>query len=325
MKAVVVHAPGGIDALCVEAVPGPSPGAGQVLIETAFAGCNWADIQVRRGRYPHPYDFPVIPGLEVSGTILGLGAGVDHVAVGDRVTGLPNMGGYAEQCVVDAPLVTKLPDTVALDVGAAFPVQALTAYHMLYSVCDLKQDDVVLVHAAGGGVGLLVIQLAVKAGARVIGTVGTEGKEQKALQYGAERVVNLNQEDFVAVAKEMTNGRGVDLVIDSLGAETLDRSFDAVKTLGHVINIGEAQGKPFGNIRDRLFPTSSAFTRFSISHVMPIPELWQPGMDFVLDALADGWLDIPIVQSIPIDDVGDMHRQLEGRHVAGKLLLAVAN
>jgi len=325
MKAVVVHSPGGIDALAIEEVPDPTLGAGQVLIETAFAGCNWADTQVRSGIYPHAYDFPVIPGLEVSGIVIGLGAGVDHVAVGDRVTALPNMGGYAEQCVVDAPLVTKLPDTVGLDVGAAFPVQALTAYHMLYTVYTLKRNDVVLVHAAGGGVGLLVIQMAVKAGARVIGTVGTEGKEMKALAYGAERIVNLNQEDFVAVVSQMTDGRGVDLVIDSLGDETLDRSFDAIKVLGHVINIGEAQGKPFDNIRDRVLPTSSAFTRFSISNVMPDPVLWQRGMGFVLNTLAENWLDIPIVQRIPLDDVRDMHRQIEGRHVAGKLLLAVAN
>lgn len=324
MRAVVVHSPGGIDALMIEEVPDPMPGHGQVLIETAFAGCNWADTQVRSGIYPHPYDFPVIPGLEVSGTVLGLGADVDHVAVGDRVTALPNMGGYAEKCVADAALVTKLPDTVGLDVGAAFPVQALTAFHMLHTVHDLKQDDVILVHAAGGGVGLLVIQMAVKAGARVIGTVGTEGKEKKALQYGAERILNLKQEDFVAVVNRITRDRGVDLVIDSLGGETLDRSFDAVKVLGHVINIGEAQGKPFDNIRDRVLLTSSSFTRFSISHVMPNALLWQRGMDFVLNALAANWLEIPIVQSIPFDNVRDMHRQIEGRQVAGKLLLAIA-
>ena len=323
MRAVIVHSPGGIDALVLEEVPDPKPSQGEVLIKIAFAGCNWADTQVRSGIYPHPYNFSVIPGLEVSGTVLGLGAGVDHLAVDDRVTALPNMGGYAEKCVADASLVAKLPDTIGLDVGAAFPVQALTAFHMLHTIYNLKKNDVVLVHAAGGGVGLLVIQMAVKAGARVIGTVGTEGKEKKALQCGAERIGNLHQEDFVAVVNRMTYDRGVDLVIDSLGGETLDRSFDAVKILGHVINIGEAQGKPFGNIRDRVLLTSSSFTRFSISHVMPNALLWQRGMDFVLEALADNWLDIPIVQKFPFDDVCDMHRQIEGRQVAGKLLLAI--
>ena len=153
----------------------------------------------------------MIPGMEISGHVVGLGAGVEHLSVGDRVTALSNMGGYAERCVADGTLVTKLPDSVPLDVAAAFPVQALTAYHMLYTIYKLKINDVVLVHAAGGGVGLMVIQMAVKAGARVIGTVGTAGKENKALQYGAERIVNLNQADFVAVVNQLTNDRGVDL------------------------------------------------------------------------------------------------------------------
>jgi NADPH2:quinone reductase len=325
MRAIVVEAPGAIEALVIQNVPDPKPAQGQVLIEISYAGCNWADTQVRSGIYPHPVDFPVVPGFEISGTVIGLGEGVTSVKPGDRVTAIPSMGGYAEKCVVDEALVTPIPDEVGLDVAAAFPIQALTAYHMLYTVHNLKKDDVVLVHAAGGGVGLLVIQMAVHAGCRVIGTVGTPGKEIKALEYGAERVINLNKEDFVAVVREMTDGRGVDLVIDSLGAETLDRSFDAVRVLGHVINIGEAQGKPFDNIRDRVLPTSSSFTRFSISHTMPDPALWKKGMDFTLSALADGWLDIPIVRAIPFEDVQEMHRQLESRLVAGKLLLAMPN
>ncbi len=323
MRAVNVRAAGGLFALVIEDMPDPVAGDGDVLIETAFAGCNWADTQVRSGIYPQPYSFPVVPGLEVSGTVLAAGAGVDHVAAGDRVTALTNMGGYAEKCVAAGAMVTRLPDEVGLDVGAAFPIQALTAYHMLHTVVALKEGDVVLVHAAGGGVGLQVIQLAVKAGARVIGTVGTRGKEVKALEYGAERVVNLKEEDFVAVAMERTAGRGVDLVIDSLGDKTLDRSFDAVRILGHVINIGEAQGKPFDNIRDRVLPRSCAFTRFSISHVMPDPVLWRRGMDYVLNALVEGWLDVPIVETFPLDNVRDMHRRIESRQAAGKLLLAL--
>ncbi len=323
MKAVVVESPGAIDALVIQHVADPELAPGQVLIEIAYAGCNWADTQIRSGIYPHPVDFPVVPGFEVSGTVIGLGDGVTSFQPGDRVTAIPALGGYAEKCVVDEAMVTKIPPEVGLDVAAAFPIQALTAYHMLYTVYDLKKDDVVLVHAAGGGVGLLVIQMAVHAGCRVIGTVGTPGKEAKALKYGAEQVINLNNEDFVEVVKEMTDGRGVDLVIDSLGAETLDRSFDAVRILGHVINIGEAQGKPFDNIRDRILPSSSSFTRFSISHAMTDPALWKKGMDFTLTALTEGWLEIPIVGSIPFDNVRDMHRQIESRQVAGKLLLAM--
>ncbi len=323
MRAVVVNGPGGIDALEVSDVPEPTPGKGEVRIETAFCGCNWADTQVRSGIYPHTIEYPVIPGFEVSGTVAELGAGVEGITVGDRVLTITE-GGYAEQCVAPVGMVTRLPAGISLDVAAAFPIQSLTAYHMLHTIYQLQKDEVVLVHAAGGGVGLQVVQLAVKAEARVIGTVGTKGKERKALEYGAEAVANLNEEDFVAVVLERTGGRGVDLAIDSLGASTLDKTFDAVRLLGHVINIGEAEGKPYDNIRDRLLPRSQTFTRLHVGHIMPDPVLWPRGMDYALQAILDGWLDIPIVDRIPLENVRDMHERLEGRKVSGKLLLSMA-
>lgn len=322
MRAIVVDQPGGIEALVVRDAPEPRPGPGEVLIETAYCGCNWADLQRRQGTYPHAVSYPHIMGREVSGTVAGLGAGVGDLAVGDRVIAIPSSGGYAERCVAPAGLVTRLPDAVAFDVGAAFQIQALTAYHMLHTVYATKPGNTVLLHAAAGGVGLFAIQLAVRAGARVIGTVGTAGKEAKALEAGAARVVNLNQADFVAVALEMTAGEGVDLALDSLGAATLDRTFDAVRALGHIINIGEAEGTPYANLRERLLPRSQSFTRFSLGNVMERPDLWRGGLDYVLAALEDGWLDVSIVDRIPFADVAEAHRRLESRQVAGKLLLS---
>jgi len=324
MRAVIVNEPGGFDALHVEDVPDPRPGEGEVLVEAAFAGCNWADTQVRSGIYPHAIEYPVTPGFEVSGTVAEVGAGVEGISVGDRVVAITDTGGYAEKAKTIAPLVTVLPENVPLDTAAAFPIQALTGYHMLHTVYQVKAGDVVLVHAAGGGVGLQTIQLAVHAGARVIGTVGTRGKEKKALEYGAERVVNLGEEDFVAAVMEATGGRGADLAVDSLGASTLDKTFDAVRLLGHVINIGEAEGKPYDNIRDRVLPRSQTFTRLHVGHVMPDPVLWKKGMDYVVNAVSDGWLDIPIVDRIPLDNVREMHERFEARGVSGKLLLAIA-
>ena len=274
------------------------------------------------GTYPHPITYPHIMGREVSGTVLALGDGTGGLAVGDRVIAIPSTGGYTERCVASAALVTKLPAAIPLDVGVAFQVQALTAHHMLHTVHATGAGEVVLIHAAGGGVGLAATQLAVRAGATVIGTVGTPGKEAAPLRYGAGRVVNLGREDFVAVAREMTAGVGVDLAIDSLGAATLDRTFDAVRTLGHIINIGEAEGTPFPNIRERILPRSQTFTRFSLGHVMERPELWESGMCATLAALADGSLEIPIVARFPLEAVAEMHRRLESRHVAGKLLLS---
>ena len=323
MRAVVVDAPGGFDALVVREVPDPQPGAGQVLIEVAYAGCNWADTQVRGGIYPYQPEMPITPGFEVSGTVKATGEGVSDFSPGDKVVAITAFGGYAQKCVADAAMVCKLPDGVSLDVGAAFQIQALTAYHMLHTIFKLKKDDVVLVHAAGGGVGLLAIQLAARVGARVIGTVGTRGKEVKALAAGAEYVVNNKDEDFVEVVMERTGGRGVDLVLDSLGASVLDRSFDAVRMLGTVINIGEAEGKPYDNIRDRVLPKSASFCRFSITHVMGDERVWQRGLDYCIKGLQEGWLNVPVVGTIPIDNVRDMHRQMESRQVSGKLLLSM--
>lgn len=323
MRAAVVDQPGGLNALVVREVPEPDPGPGEVLIETAFCGCNWADIQRRQGTYPHPVSYPHIMGREVSGTALALGDGVEGLEAGERVIAiLPGSGGYAERCTAPVELVTRLPEDIALDVGAAFQVQALTAYHMLHTVYGIAAGDTVLVHAASGGVGLFTTQLARTAGASVIGTVGTPGKEAKALEYGAACVVNLKQDDFVSVALEMTGGKGVDLAIDSLGAETLDRTFDAVRALGHIINIGEAEGTPYPNIRERVLLRSQSFTRFSLQHAMEPPDLWARGMQAVLGAIAEGSLDVPIVDRFPLDKVAEMHRLLESRQVAGKLLLS---
>jgi len=325
MRAVVVDQPGGIETLVAREVPEPEAGPDEVLIETAYCGCNWADLQRRQGTYPHPVDYPHIMGREVSGTVVALGANASDLAVGDRVIAIPSSGGYAERCIAPARLVSRLPDAVPFDIGAAFQVQALTAYHMLHTVHATEPGETVLLHAAAGGVGLFAIQLAVRAGATVMGTVGTKGKEAKALDYGAARVVNLLEDDFVAAAREMTNGEGVDLAIDSLGAATLDRTFDAVRALGHIINIGEAEGTPYPNIRERMLPRSQTFTRFSLGNVMDRPDLWVRGIDYVLAALENGWLDVPIVDCIPFENAAEAHRRLESRQVTGKLLLSFAN
>ena len=155
MKAVVIHATGGPEQLTLADMPDPVPGPGEVLLDVAYAGCNWADTQVRIGIYPHPMTYPMILGFEVSGTVAALGPGVGGVTVGDRVAVFPDKGGaYAEKCVASAAGLIKLPDKVGLDVGAAFPIQALTAYHMLFTVYKLRRGDTVLVNAVGGGVGL---------------------------------------------------------------------------------------------------------------------------------------------------------------------------
>ena len=323
MKAVVIHDKGGPDQLVLAEMPDPVPGPGEVVIDVAYAGCNWADTQVRQGIYPHPMVYPLVMGFEVSGTVSKLGPGVTNVKVGDRVATFPEKGGgYAEKCVAGAAGLIKLPGNVPLDVGAAFPITALTAYHMLHTVHGrLKPGSTVLVSAIGGGVGLAVTQLAVHAGVKVIGTTGTAGKEKRPLDYGASRVINYATEDFEKAVLDFTGGKGVDLAIDSYGASMLDRVFGMVRPLGHIISIGEAEGQPFKNIRERILPRSQTFTRLHLGHVDQSSPEWDAGVAHCLKGLSEGWLKVPIEGVFPLAQAADMHRRLEGRQVAGKLLL----
>jgi NADPH2:quinone reductase len=209
-----------------------------------------------------------------------------------------------------------------LDLGAGFPITALTAYHLLFTIHGrLKPGSTVLVSAIGGGVGLSVTQLAVHAGVKVIGTTGTAGKEKRPLELGASRVINYATEDFENAVLEATGGKGVDLSIDSYGASMLDRLFAVTRMLGHVISIGEAEGQPFKNIRERILPRSQTFTRFHLGHVDQSSAEWDAGVAHCLKGLAEGWLTVPIEGVFPLAQAADMHRRLEGRHVSGKLLL----
>ncbi len=324
MKAVLVMQPGGLEQLQVADVVAPVTAPGWVVIDVAYCGLNWADRMIRIGTYPHPFTYPVIPGLEVAGVVRAVGAGVTRVKPGDRVAGFNEKGGgYAEQALVHEDWVIKLPDWMDFKVAASWQIQGLTAYHMLHTVGRLQAGQWVLVHAIGGGVGLFCTQLAVHAGAQVLGTVGTPGKDRLPLHYGAARVVVAGQQDFEAAALELTGGRGVDLVIDSLGARTLDRSFNVVRKMGHVISIGEAEGLPYQNIRERLLPRSLTFTRLHLGHVDPHGQAWADGIAHVLHGIQDGWLQVPVQQIYPMAAASEMHAHIESRQLSGKLLLEV--
>lgn len=325
MRAIVLKAPGGDPGdMVVEDVAEPAAGPGEVVVAVAYGGCNFADTMMRSGTYPHPKGYPIGAGLEFSGHVTALGPGVSGVAVGDRVTTFnESAGGFAERCAVPAARLIKLPDAIALDVGAAFNIQAMTAWSMLHVVSETKPGDVVLIHAIGGGVGLYLTQLAVRAGAPVIGTVGTAGKEARALEYGAAKVINRNDEDFVPAVLDFTEGRGVDKILDSTGATILDRSFGCIRNLGHVVSIGEAEGKPLANLWERLVRGSLTFTRFHLGHSQFGSPAWRDGVAVVVGAIADGSLQVPIEQTFPFEQCAAMYDRLESRQVSGKLLLEV--
>ena len=267
MRAIIIEAPGAKHNLTVGEAPRPIPGPGEALIDVAYCGCNFADTMIVSGTYPHPKGYPIVGGLEVSGRIAAVGAGVSGPKVGDRVAAfLEEAGGFADQCVAPVERLIPIPPGMALDVAAAFPIQGLTAWHLLHNVSVTRPGDVILIHAVGGGVGLFATQLAARAGATIIGTVGTKGKEPRALEFGAAKVVNREDEDFVEVATRFTNGKGVDKVLDSTGASILDRSFATIRKLGHVVSFGEAEGRPFPNLWERLVAKSLTFTRFHLGH-----------------------------------------------------------
>ena len=324
MRAILITAPGVGNNLSIVEVQEPSPGPGQVLIDVAYGGCNFADTMIAKGTYPHPKGYPIVAGLEISGRIAALGPGVDGVAVGDRVAAFSEeAGGFAERCVAPAERLVPIPDAMSLEVAATFPIQALTAWHMLHNVSVTRPGDVILLHAIGGGLGLFATQLAVQAGAIVIGTVGTRAKEKRALECGAALVVNRQDEDFVAAVMAFTRGKGVDKLIDSTGASILDRSFACIRKLGHVVSYGEAEGRPLPNLWERLVAKSLTFTRFPLGHVDFGSDKWRRSLDEVVGGIAERRLKVHIEAVFPFEQAGEMLDRLSSRQVSGKLILAV--
>lgn len=325
MRAILLGQPGDAPGvLCVADVPTPAAKPGELVVAVARSGCNFADTMMWRGTYPHPKRYPLVPGFEIAGTIAAVGEGVAGFAPGDRVAGYPDAGGgFAEFCSVPAAGAFRLPASVSFEVAAAFLIQGQTAWHLLHTASTIRPDEVVLIHAIGGGVGLYLTQLAVQAGAVVVGTIGTTGKERRALAYGAKLVVNRTESDFVREVGQFLNGRGVDKIYDSTGATILDRSFALLRPLGHVISYGEAEGRPLSNLWDRLVEKSATFTRFHLGHVDFASRAWHDGLRATLAAVVDGTLRVPIERIFPFEEVEQMYRCLESRKVSGKLLLAV--
>lgn len=324
MRALVLSGPGDIDRFELEELATPEPGADEVRIAVRYAGVNWGDIQKRQGIYPDPIAYPAVIGLEVSGHVEAMGAAVRGLRVGQRVaaiTGPKMLGGYADRCIVPQDYAIALPDGIPLDLAAAMPAAAITAWHLLHSAHRLRRGETILVQAIGGGVGLMLTQIARLKGATVIGTVGSAGKAERPLSFGAHHVIDRSEKDFVAEAMRLTKGRGVDLVIDSLGAEILERSFDALRPFGRVINIGEAAGYPHFDIRAKLYERSTSLAGFEFLHAGPGSPAWRRGIKAILAYLADGRLRMPIEAILPLAEAGKAHKLLESRKVSGKLLL----
>ncbi|MEM6663324.1 MAG: zinc-binding dehydrogenase [Pseudomonadota bacterium] len=325
MRAVVLEKPDGRpESVVVREVPSPTPGPGEVLVKIQFAGLNYADLMMRSGIYPHPKGYPLVAGLEMAGTVESVGDKVDTLWVGERVAAFSeDAGAFAEACAVPEERLVRIPDGVSLDTGAAFYVQGLTAWNLLHGVSETKAGDAILIHAIGGGVGLYLTQIAKAAGARVIGTVGTAGKDARALDYGADIVVNRGEKDFVEIALQATDGCGVDKVVDSTGASILDRSFDAIRPLGHVVSYGEAEGKPYPNLWEKLVVKSLTFTRMHLGHLDYRSATWAKGVREVMSGIESGSIRVPVEGIYQLNQVNEMFDALASRKTAGKLLLQI--
>jgi len=323
MKAIHVLKPGGPDALQVVDVPVPQPGPHQVLVKIAFAGVNFIDVYFRTGLYKS--DVPITLGNEGAGTVEAVGEGVTGFAQGDRVAYAMARGSYAEYAVVPEGVLAKVPAVVELKTAAAAMLQGMTAHYLTHSTYPLKSGDTCLVHAAAGGAGGLIVQMARSLGARVLGTVSTEEKAKIARAHGADEVILYTQEDFQAAVKRITGGRGVDVVYDSVGATTFDKSLDSLRPRGMMVLFGQSSGPvpPFDpnilNAKGSLFLTRPSLA----AHLLTREELeWRAS--YVLGEIASGALKLRIDHVYPLAEAASAHRDLEARRTSGKVLLSVS-
>jgi NADPH2:quinone reductase len=303
-----------------EDVPLPAPGPGQARVKVDAAGVNFIDVYQRTGLYK--LTLPFSPGMEAAGVVDATGEGVTNVSPGDRVAYAMNLGSYAEYAIVRAWQLVKVPEKVGLDVAAAAMLQGMTAHYLMLSTFPLQRDQTALVHAAAGGVGLLMMQIGKMIGATVIGTVSTASKADLARGAGASHVILYEQADFEAEVKKITGGRGVDVVFDSVGRATYEGSLNCLRPRGMLVLFGQSSG-PVPPLDPGILATRGSLfmTRPTLAHYTSTPEelAWRAGD--ILRWIDQGKLHVRIDRTYPLNEAGHAHRALESRATAGKVLL----
>lgn len=321
MRAIQVTETGGPEVLRLAELPDPAPGPGQLFVELAAAGVNYIDTYFRSGAYPIP--LPFIPGSEGAGTVIAVGPGTGGIAVGDRVAWATSLGSYADLAVVPAEQALPVPDGVDIETAAGSLLQGMTAHYLTVSVHPVQPGDTVLVHAAAGGMGQLLTQLATARGGRVIGTVSTLKKERLAREAGAADVIRYTEIDDVAgEVRRLTGGQGVAAVYDGVGASTFDASLASLRPRGMLALYGAASGRVPPVDPMRLNSAGSVFlTRPMLAHYVATRDelTWRAGE--VFDAILDGSLRISIGGRYPLAEARRAHQDLQGRRTTGKLLL----
>lgn len=320
MKAILVHTPGGPEQLRLDDIAVPTPAAGQALVKIHKSGVNFIDIYFRSGLYKAEPPFSI--GMEGAGVVEAVGEGVDDVAIGDRVAYAMQRGSYAEYAVVPSWQLVKMPQGLDYSQGAAAMLQGMTAHYLTHSTWPLKPGDTCLVHAAAGGAGLLIVQMAKMRGATVIGTTSTAAKAEKAREAGADHMILYTETDFAVETRKLTGGRGVDVVYDSVGASTFEQSLDSLRPRGLMVSFGNASGPVPPVAPLTLNNKGSLFlTRPTLAHHCANRDelLWRAGD--VLGWIDDGKLKLHIEKTYALSEAAQAQIDLASRKTTGKLLL----
>src|SRR5437870_10132917 len=320
MKAIRVHTPGGPEALRYEEIERAAPGPSQVLVKIEAAGVNFIDIYQRTGHYKVP--LPVTLGQEAAGTVSAVGPGVAEPKVGERVAYASLLGAYAEYAVVPADRVVVLPDGVSTKQGAAVMLQGMTAHYLATTTYPLKSGDACLAHAAAGGVGLLLCQIAKLRGARVLGTVSTREKAALARGAGADEVILYTEQDFEAEVKRLTSGVGLQVIYDSVGKTTFEKGLNCLARRGMMVLYGQSSG-PVGLFDPQVLNQKGSLflTRPTIAHYIATRAELLARAGEVLGWIQRGMVKVRIDRELPLGQAAEAHRLLEARQTTGKVLL----
>jgi NADPH:quinone reductase len=320
MKAIQVQKTGGPEVLTLVDLPIPKPKPNEAVVKIAAAGVNFIDVYFREGRYPAA--LPFVDGQEAGGTVTEVGSDVKSVKPGDRVAYTGVMGAYAEYAAAPADRLVQVPHSITDQQAAAAMLQGMTAHYLVHSAYPLKRGETALIHAAAGGVGLLLVQMAKALGAHVIATVGSEEKAKLARKASADDVIIYTQQDFEAETKRFTGGKGVHVVYDGVGKTTFDQGLNVLRPRGYMVLFGGASGPvpPLDPIK--LTQKGSLFlTRPSLAQYIATREELEQRANDVLNMIADGKLELHIAHIYKLDHAQQAHRDLEGRKTTGKLLL----
>src|SRR5258708_29938397 len=320
MKVIRVLEYGNADKLIYDDAPIPEPGSGQVRVKIEAIGVNFVEIYHRSGLYQRA--LPFIPGSEFAGIVDSIGDGVSDFKPGDRVASDTGSEGYAEYALTPAETLLHIPENVNTEQAVAVLLQGITGHYLSYSTYPLKQGDTALIHAAAGGIGLLLVQVAKRCGARVIGTVSTEEKAQLARQAGADEVILYSRDDFEAETKRLTDGKGVEVVYDSVGKTTFDKSLNCLKPRGYMVLFGQSSG-PVPPVDPQILNRKGSLflTRPTIGHYTLTRDEFMWRANDVFGWLASGELTVRIDKTFPLKDASGAHRYLEDRQSKGKVLL----